>query len=130
MRKLATVRKIDEIRPIEGADAIEAAVVGGWTVVVKRGEFTVGDLAVYLEIDSWVPTELAPFLSKGGEPREFNGVRGERLRTVTLRKTISQGLLLKLEDCFDIVYENGVACINTTDSKTARSVNDNIQNNQ
>lgn len=36
MRKLATVRKIDEIRPIEGADTIECAVVGGWTVVVKK----------------------------------------------------------------------------------------------
>lgn len=131
MRKLATIRRIDEIRPIEGADAIEAAVVGGWTVVVKRGEYTAGDLAVYLEIDSFVPAALAPFLTKPGHtPKEFNGVQGERLRTVTLRKTTSQGLLLKLEDCFDIVYENGVACINTTDSKTTRSVNDNIQDNQ
>jgi hypothetical protein len=95
-RKLATVRKIDEIRPIAGADAIEAAVVGGWTVVVKRGEYTAGDLAVYLEIDSWVPTELASFLSKGGEPREFNGVRGERLRSIKLKGQISQGLLLPM----------------------------------
>lgn len=94
-RKLATVRRIDEIRPIEGADAIEAAVVGGWTVVVKRGEYAAGHLAVYLEIDSFVPTELAPFLTKPGhEPKEFNGVKGERLRTVKLRGQISQGLLL------------------------------------
>jgi RNA ligase (TIGR02306 family) len=97
-RKLASVRWIDEIRPIEGADAIECAVIGGWTVVVKRGEFAAGDLAVYLEIDSWVPTELAPFLSKGGEPREFNGVKGERLRTVKLRGQVSQGLLLPLHN--------------------------------
>jgi RNA ligase (TIGR02306 family) len=129
-RKMATIRRIDEIRPIEGADAIEAAVVGGWVVVIKKGEFKAGDLAVYLEIDSWVPHEIAPFLSKGQEPREYNGVKGERLRTVKLRGTTSQGLLLKLEDCFDIVYENGVACINTTDSKTTRSVNDSIQDNQ
>jgi RNA ligase (TIGR02306 family) len=95
-RKLATIRRIDEIRPIPDADAIEAAVVGGWVVVVKRDEFKVGDLVVYLEIDSWVPTELAPFLTKGKEPREFNGVRGERLRTVKLRGTTSQGLLLPL----------------------------------
>lgn len=100
-RKLATIRTIDEIRPIPGADSIEAAVVGGWTVVVKRGEFTVGDLAVYLEIDSWVPHELAPFLSKGSEPREFNGVRGERLRTVKLRGTLSQGLLLPRHTALD-----------------------------
>ena len=93
-RKMATIRRIDEIRPIEGADAIEAAVVGGWVVVIKKGEFKAGDLAVYLEIDSWVPHEIAPFLSKGQEPREYNGVKGERLRTVKLRGQVSQGLLL------------------------------------
>ena len=95
MRKLATIRKIDAIKPIEGADAIELAVLGGWQTVIKKGEYQVGDLAVYLEIDSWVPTELAPFLSKGKEPREFNGVKGERLRTMKLRGALSQGLLLK-----------------------------------
>jgi RNA ligase (TIGR02306 family) len=94
MRKLATIRKIDELTPIEGADAIECAVVGGWKVVVKKGEYAVGDLAVYLEIDSWVPTELASFLSKGKEPREFEGIKGERLRTIKLRGQLSQGLLL------------------------------------
>ena len=96
MRKMATIRKIDSIRPIPGADAIECAIVGGWTCVVKKGEYTVGDLAVYLEIDSWVPTELAPFLSKGKEPRVFDGIKGERLRTVKLRGQLSQGLLLSL----------------------------------
>ena len=94
MRKMATVRKIDEIDPIEGANAIEVATVGGWKVVVKKDEFKVGDLAVYCEIDSWIPTEIAPFLSKGKEPREFEGVKGERLRTVKLRNQLSQGLLL------------------------------------
>jgi RNA ligase (TIGR02306 family) len=97
MRKMASIRKIDDIRPIDGADAIECAVVGCWTVVVKKGEFAVGDLAVYCEIDSWIPTELAPFLSKGKEPREYEGVRGERLRTVKLRGQLSQGLLLNLD---------------------------------
>ena len=96
MRKLASIRKISEIRPIANADSIECAVVDGWNVVVKRGEFIAGDLAVYFEVDSWIPTELAPFLSKGQEPREYNGVRGERLRTVKLRGQLSQGLLLHL----------------------------------
>jgi RNA ligase (TIGR02306 family) len=98
MRKMASIRKIDDIRPIDGADAIECAVVGGWTVVIKKGEFAVGDLAVYCEIDSWIPTELAPFLSKGKEPRVYEGVRGERLRTVKLRGQLSQGLLLPLSE--------------------------------
>jgi RNA ligase (TIGR02306 family) len=101
-RKLATIRKIAAIEPIEGADAIEVAVVDGWKVVVKKGEFAVDSLALYLEIDSWVPTELAPFLSKGKEPREFEGVKGERLRTVKLRGQISQGLLLPLSVVFEL----------------------------
>ena len=97
MRKMATIRKIDALTPIDGADAIEAATIGGWKVVVKKGEFAVGDRAVYCEIDSWIPTELAPFLSKGKEPREFEGIKGERLRTVKLRGQLSQGLLLNLD---------------------------------
>ena len=93
MRKLATIRKIDALTPITGADAIECAHVGGWKVVVKKGEYIAGDLAVYIEIDSWVPTTLAPFLSKGNYPRVYNEVEGERLRTVKLRGQVSQGLL-------------------------------------
>jgi RNA ligase (TIGR02306 family) len=108
-RKLASIKEITEIRPIPDADAIECAIVGGgWPVVVKKGEFKVGDLALYLEIDSWVPHELAPFLSKGKEPREYNGVKGERLRTVKLRGQISQGLLLPTTVITDIWHNLGV----------------------
>lgn len=97
MRKMATVRRIDNIRPIPDADAIECAVVGGWTVVVKKGEYKPGDLAVYCEIDSWIPNAIAPFLTKPGqEVKEFEGIKGERLRTVKLRGQLSQGLLLPL----------------------------------
>jgi len=97
-RKMATIRKIDSLRPIPGADAIECAIVGGWTCVVKKGEYTAGDLAVYCEIDSFIPTAIAPFLTKPGHyAKTFDGVEGERLRTVSLRKTVSQGLLLPLK---------------------------------
>lgn len=98
MRKLATIKVIEAIHPINGADAIEVAQIGGWKVVVKKNEYQPGDHAIYCEIDSWIPHELAPFLSKGREPREYNGVKGERLTTVKLRGQISQGLLLPLTD--------------------------------
>ena len=71
MRKLATIRKISELRPIPEADLIETAVLDGWEVVVKKDEHKVGDLVVYCEIDSWIPYDLAPFLY-GKEPREYN----------------------------------------------------------
>ncbi len=96
MRKLATIRRIDAVRPIPDADAIECAVIGGWTTVVKKDEFKAGELAVYCEIDSWIPHEVAPFLSKGNFPRVYNQVKGERLRTIKLRGQLSQGLLLPL----------------------------------
>lgn len=100
MRKMASVRKIDAISPIPNADAIEVATIGGWQVVVKRDEFAVGDLAVYCEVDSWIPNTIAPFLSKDNEPREYNGVKGERLRTVKLRGQVSQGLLIRVGERF------------------------------
>ena len=106
-RKLATIRKISELLPIEGADRIEIAVIDGWKVVVKKGEFVVGQLCVYFEVDSWVPTTVAPFLTRAGsEPKEYLGVKGERLRTVKLRKQLSQGLVLPLSVLN--VEENGI----------------------
>lgn len=100
MRELVTVQKILDIRPIDGADAIEVADVLGWHVVVKKGEFQAGDYAVYFEVDSLLPEdERWDFLSKNGlSITEVNGeiVRGWRLRTIKLRGQISQGLLLPL----------------------------------
>lgn len=103
MRKLASIQRVAEIRPIEGADAIEHFRINGWWVVDKKSAHRVGDLVVYCEIDSWIPHELAPFLSKGSVPREYNGVKGERLRTIKLRGAVSQGLLLNLRD--PVVYK-------------------------
>jgi RNA ligase (TIGR02306 family) len=107
-RKMATVRKILDIKPIPGADAIEVAVVDGWKVVIKKGEFNIGDLVVYCEIDSWIPFTIAPFLSKTKEPKEYNGVPGERLKTVRLRGQISQGFILPIDLLSEIEYEEGI----------------------
>lgn len=106
MRKMASIRAIDQIVSIEGADAIECAVVGGWNVVIKKGEFSAGDLAVYLEIDSWVPHSLAPFLTQPGHnPKVYNNVEGQRLRTKKLRGVVSQGLLLPLSVLDNVMSE-------------------------
>jgi RNA ligase (TIGR02306 family) len=95
-RKLASIQRIEEVRDIENADAIQAYRVLGWWVVGKKDAHRVGDLVVYLSLDSWVPHELAPFLSKNTDVREYNGVKGERLRTIRLRGQVSQGLLLPI----------------------------------
>ena len=97
-RKMVTIRKIDSIQPIEGADLIHAVKIGGWTVVAQKSMgYEVGHLVCYAEIDSFIPTEVAPFLTQEGkEPKEYKGIKGERLRTKKLKGVISQGLLLPL----------------------------------
>ena len=97
MRKMASVQRVLEKKPIVGADLVEAYRVNGWWVVDKKDAYEVGDLVVYCEVDSWIPHTLAPFLTKPGHsPREYLGVEGERLRTVKLKGQLSQGLLLPL----------------------------------
>jgi RNA ligase (TIGR02306 family) len=91
---MATVRKIGDIQSIKNAAQIEVVSIDGWKVVTKKGLHQVGEVVIYLEVDSWVPTAIAPFLSKGNEPKLFQGVPGERLRTVKLRGQISQGLVI------------------------------------
>jgi len=96
MRNLASIQKIKALEPIEGADAIEKATVLGWQLVVKKGEFKIGDLAVYVEIDSILP-EKPEF--------EFLKSRGMRIKTIRLRGQISQGICFPvsiLPDDFEI----------------------------
>ncbi len=94
-RKMAYAVVVDEIRPIPGADAIEAARVGGWTIVIKKGEFVAGDTAVYFEIDAFLPEGNPGWQFLVDKmPRTVEGRRGHVLRTVKLRGQVSQGLLL------------------------------------
>jgi RNA ligase (TIGR02306 family) len=87
MRKLASIQKISSLEPIPGADTIEKATVLGWQLVVKRGEFKVGDLVVYCEVDSIFP-DRPEF--------KFLETRGMRIKTIKLRGQISQGICFPL----------------------------------
>lgn len=93
-RELAYVVNIDAIEPIVGSDNCEAAVVGGWKIMTRKGTFQVGDKAVYFEIDSKVPAR---------EPYMF--LSGKHFKIKTQKYTfggkgnfISQGLLMSFED--------------------------------
>lgn len=96
-RKLATVRKILDVSPIEGADKIEVCTVDSWKVVVGKEYVKKDDLVIYFEIDSWIPTSLIN-LTRSGAPKKFNEVEGEKLRTIKLRGQISQGLIMNIAD--------------------------------
>jgi RNA ligase (TIGR02306 family) len=98
MRKLATIRKVKDILPIENADFIELAKIDGWQCVVKKGMFKKDDLCVFFEIDSFIPLEERyEFLRKSSYRINNDGDEGFKLRTVKLRGQISQGLLLPLD---------------------------------
>ena len=90
-RELAYVVHIDNIIPIEGADRVEQAIVGGWHIMVRKGQFQIGDLAIYFEIDSKVP-EKPEF--------EFLAAKHYKIKTQKYFKgtVISQGLLMSAED--------------------------------
>lgn len=110
MRKLASIQRIAEIKAIPDADKICAYRINGWWVVGQVNAHKEDELVVYIEPDSWVPTEHAPFLSKGKEPREYLGIKGEKLRTIRLKKQISQGLILPLDNALSVLYEEGDDC--------------------
>ncbi|MHA1340206.1 MAG: RNA ligase (ATP) [Promethearchaeota archaeon] len=98
MRKLASIRRVKEILPIENADRLELAKIDGWQCVVPKGDFKQGDLAVYFEIDSFLPIEdRYEFLRKYSYKKKPNGIEGFRLKTIKLRGVLSQGLLLPLK---------------------------------
>lgn len=100
MRELAYVVRIDNILPIEGADRVEQAIVGGWHIMVRKNQFKINDPAIYFEIDSKVP-ETKVF--------EFLASKHYKIKTQKYFKgaIISQGLLMHAED-FGWTIEEGV----------------------
>ena len=97
-RKLASIRVISDLRPIENADKIELAIVDGWKVVVAKDVgHKIGDKVVYCEIDSFLPIkDEFEFLRKSSYKKMSDGSEGFRLKTIKLRGQISQGLILPL----------------------------------
>jgi RNA ligase (TIGR02306 family) len=108
-RKLASIKRIDTIEPIEGADMIELVTVGGWKVVVAKNVcHKEGDMVVYCEIDSFLPIEPEfEFLRKSSYKKMVDGTEGFRLKTIRLRGQYSQGLIIPLVDAHEIIHRNG-----------------------
>lgn len=86
-RKLAHIEQIIDINSIPDADKIEVCTVLGWKCVVGKGEFKIGDMIIYVEVDSIMPDK---------PEYEFLKSRKFRIRTIKLRKQISQGLVLPI----------------------------------
>ena len=102
-RKLASVRRIESVNPIEGADNIEMIRVDGWELVTqKSNKFKPGDLVCYLEIDSFLPIHPKfEFLRKSCYKNTENLGEGFRIKTIKLKGQVSQGLALPIGEFMD-----------------------------
>jgi len=109
MRKLATIRKVNKIVGIEGADFIELAFIDGWQCIIEKGTFKEGDIGVYFEVDSFLPIEERYEFLRKRCLRNLNQKEGFRLRTMKMRGNISQGLLLPMDNFPEVTegYEIG-----------------------
>jgi len=104
------VAKINEIKPIEGADKIEQITVGGWNCIAQKNLYNVNDLVIVATTDAVIPEELAEELSVTSYLR-----KGNRVRTVKLRGVYSECLLIPYsftsivhKEGDDLMYELGI----------------------
>lgn len=88
-RELCYAVKVTDITPIEGADKVELAHINGWHIMVKKGDYKVGDLAIYFEIDSLLPMTNPVF--------DFMAKYKYKVKTQRFIKgtVLSQGLLMR-----------------------------------
>ena len=109
----ANIVRVTDMREHNNADSLELIYIDGYQVVVRKGQFAVGELAVYIAPDSVVP-QTEPFRFIWGEyalaetaepsatdPLGLGSQVPERRRRITVRKfrgEWSEGLLLPLTD--------------------------------
>lgn len=97
-RKLASIQRVRKLLPIEGADKIEKAIINSWPVVVQKGLHNEGDLVVYCEPDSFLPIKPEYEFLRATSYKKMGEREGFRLKTIRLKKQLSQGLILPLRD--------------------------------
>jgi len=130
------VAKINEIKPIEGADNIEQGVIGGWNCIIKKGQYNVDDLVVVATTDAVIPVKISDAMNVTNYLR-----KGQRVRTVKLRGVYSECLIIPFQyanvstknklvegsDCMDILgvfkYEPPVVQIQLASGKKVRYQN-------
>jgi len=89
---IVDVSKINKIEKHPNADRLRIATVKGWQCIIGLDDFKEGELIIFIPPDSVLPDELIDkykleFVRKGG-----------RVKTVKLRKFISQGLCLPIPE--------------------------------
>lgn len=106
LNSVCYVGRIGEVRPIEGADNIELAIVNGWHAITKKGEYKVDDLVVVATTDAVIPQKLSDGMGVTGYLR-----KGQRVRTVKLRGVYSECLIIPIGFIPDKYRYEGSDCM-------------------
>jgi len=109
-RELAYVVTIDDIKPIQGSDNCECAIVGGWQIMVHKGEFKIGDPAIYFEIDSYLDSSNPVFAFM--EKKKYK-VKTQRYTFGGKGNFISQGLLMSAANFNGAIIDEKIIRIGT-----------------
>ena len=105
MRRFASVQRVWKIEPIEGADRIELAHVLGWQCVVNKGQIAPMDIAVYLEIDSFLPIRPEFEFMRASSYKHSNSLGNLSIESVHRLPGGNDGLCTS---CFDGIYTTSV----------------------
>ena len=112
-RKLASVQKVKAIKPIEGADRIEIVQILNWDCVAQKGQYKIGDLVIYFEIDSLLPDIPAfEFLKGSSWSQKLNKYK---ISTHKFRGQISQGLIIPIRQLTEIYNQINKSSVSSID---------------
>jgi len=100
-RSLASIQRVESVEKHSNADSLELVTLEdkGWQIVTRIGEVKSGDIVIYCEIDSLLPGD-ADWLPEAIKQRVESQTNKEwfRVKTVKLRKELSQGLIIPLSN--------------------------------
>ena len=90
-RDFAVISRIQDIKPIDGKDRIEVVTIENYDVIAKKGEFNIGDLAVYIGEETVLPVkpEFEFLRSRCFSPSQ----NGFRIRPMKMGGVISIGIV-------------------------------------
>jgi RNA ligase (TIGR02306 family) len=97
--------KVDSIEPHPNADRMELAFVGGYQCCVQIGAFKVGDIGVYIPVDSIIPDKLEAHIFGANAKVKLNK---HRVRAIKLRGALAFGLLLTVDEVLNYFNANRI----------------------
>lgn len=87
----ATIERVERLEPIEGADRLQSALIGGFPVIINK-DYQEGEKVVYFPMG----LEMPPYVAKTFDVEKFLR-KGRVVKAVRLKGALSYGLALSVE---------------------------------